>query len=117
MGTFEPVSTVHRTDIPTVQTFRWGGLKLLEAGTSLQACLFRVVSVQVEGQFQGYKVEIQGSNDGEHWYALIDTQDNHMIFSEPGFANVGQYCRLLRPEVIGGDEFTDVSIWAVCRGL
>ncbi len=106
MSTFEPVSTTLRADIPALATYSWKGLKKLETGALMKVDIFRMISIQIEG-----------SNDGEHWYVLIDSQDNHMRFSEPALADVGQGCRFLRPEVIGGDEFTDVSVWAVCRGL
>ena len=117
MSTFEPVSTTLRADIPALATYCWKGLKKLENGTPMKVDIFRAISVQVEGEFHGFRVQIEGSNDGEHWYVLIDTQDNHMLFSEPTLADVGQGCRFLRPQVVGGDEFTDVSVWVVCRGL
>ncbi len=117
MSTFEPVSTTLRADIPALVTYCWKGLKNLETGAPMKVDIFRAISIQVEGEFHGFQVQIEGSNDGEHWYVLVDSQDNHMRLSEPTLANVGQYCRFLRPEVIGGDEFTNVSVWVVCRGL
>lgn len=117
MSTFEPISATARADIQPLAVYCWKGLKKLEAGAPMKVDIFRTISIQVEGEFHGFQVQIEGSNDGEHWYVLIDSQDNHMRFAEPALADVGQYCRFLRPEVIGGDEFTDVSVWAVCRGL
>ncbi len=115
--TIRPVNLGAKFDPPSAAMLVWDHLKAREAGDSLDTSLYRKISIQVEGEFDGATVNIEGSNDGEHWYALIDTQDNHFKFSFPGMADVGQMSRFLRPVVMGGGDMTDVTVFALCRGL
>ena len=113
----QPVSLGHKFDPPAIQLLSWDHLKARETGASLDSFLFTKVGLQIEGEFSGATVNIEGSNDGDHWHVLIDIQDNHMKFSFPGMADVGQTARFIRPVIIDGDEMTDVSIFALCRGI
>ena len=115
--TIRPVSLGHKFDPPAVQVLVWDHLKARETGSTLDSALFQSVSIQIEGEFDGATVNIEGSIDGEHWYALLDSQDNHFKFSFPGMAGVGQMSRFLRPVVIGGVDMTDVTVFALCRGI
>ncbi len=109
------VQIINRVDAPASYAGVWENLKLQDAGESFDVSSFDKVSIQITGDSE-YKIQIQGSNDGENWHALIDTQDNHMIFSAPGLAEVGQLSRYIQPLVIAGDDMTDISVWIVCRG-
>ncbi len=111
-----PVPLGSKFDPPAVSMFAWEHLRKLENGERLDASAYATIGLQIEGEFGGGTVDIEGSNDGVHWHAMIDTQDNHMKFSYPGMADVGQTSRYLRPVVAGGDETTDVTVLALCRG-
>ncbi len=117
MTAIQPVSLGYKFDPPAIQMLVWDHLKARETGDTLDSALFRAISVQIEGEFDGATVNVEGSNDGEHWYALTDAQDNHLRLAFPGMADVGQMSRFLRPVVIGGADMTDVTVFALCRGI
>jgi hypothetical protein len=116
MTGYRPIS-VGTDKPPLVQLFVWEHLQARESGDLLDTSVFSKVAVQIEGVSSAVKVGIEGSIDGEHWYVLIDSQDNHMQYSFPGLADVGQVSRYIRPTVVGGDEMTDVTVYALCRGI
>ncbi len=116
MTTIRPIS-IGIDKPPAVQLFVWEHLSVRESGDRLNSSAFNKIAIQLDGEWSTAKVNIEGSNDGEHWYTLIDSQDNHMQFSFPGLADIGQASRYIRPTVVGGDETTDVTVYALCRGI
>lgn len=115
--TFSPVNLGVRDVPPLVIGYVWDHLKAQETGTQLDSAAYSRISVQIEGEFDGATVRIEGSNNGEVWHVLVDSQDNHMNVSFPGIADIGQLSRYIRPVVMGGSvELTDISVFAVCRG-
>lgn len=99
---------------PVGKKFVWDNLN--GTGDYIES-LFDRISIQVEGEFGGASVSIEGSNDGKHWYVLVDSQDNHMSFMYPALADVGQMSQFLRPLASGGDETAVITVTAVCKGL
>ena len=111
------IHVASRSDAPAATVQVWDHLKALETGDVLTVALFSRISVQIDGQFDGASVMVEGSNDGQHWYVLIDAQDNHMQFTYDNLADVGQLSRWLRPVVLGGGKMTDLTVTAFCRGV
>ena len=117
MTVIRPVSLGSGFKPAAAQLFAWDNLKSLETGPSLDSSLYSRISIQIGGQFGGSTVNIEGSNDGNNWYVLIDAQDNHMRLSFPGISDIGQYSRYIRPTVLNGDVTTAITIFAMCRGV
>jgi hypothetical protein len=115
--TLTPVNLGIRDAPPLAIGYLWDHLKARETGTQLDSAAYSKISIQIDGEFDGAIVNIEGSNNGVVWYVLIDSQDNHMHVSFPGIADIGQLTRYIRPVIMGGSvELTDVSVFAVCRG-
>lgn len=117
MTAIRPIGLGPKFDPPMVQLLVWDHLYARVTGDRLDASSFSKVGIQIEGTFSTARVAIEGSIDGEHWYTFIDSQDNHMQFSFPALADIGQTARYVRPTVVGGDETTDVAVFALCKGI
>ena len=67
-------------------------------------------SVQVEGEFWGASVIIEGSNDGEYYQPLTTLDALQAECKEPALMGIREYTRHLRPRVQGGDKHTKVTV-------
>ncbi len=117
MSSPRPINLGIRDAPPLAIGYVWDHLKARETGTQLDSAAYSKISIQIDGEFDGATVRIEGSNNGEVWHVLIDSQDSHMNVSFPGIADIGQLSRFIRPVIMGGsDEMTDISVFAVCKG-
>jgi hypothetical protein len=70
-------------------------------------------SVQVVGSFGGATVVIQGSNNGNDWYALDDPQGGDLSFAAPGGKAITEVPQFTRPLLVGGAASSvTVSVFA-----
>jgi hypothetical protein len=114
--TLRPVNLT-KFNPPLAMMMVWDHFKAREVGDRFDSFPYKGIGIQIEGEFSGAVVNIEGSNDGEHWYTLLDSQNNHFTLSFSGMADIGQMSRFLRPAVTGGNETTGVSVFALCRGI
>lgn len=61
-------------------------------------------SLMVHGAFGGASVEIEGSNDGEHWVSLRGPDGLVLSLTEENIVTVTQNTVLIKPRIIGGLE-------------
>lgn len=85
-----------------VVIYTWAGLTTGDTGKQLSGPGFTDVSVQVEGNFGGATVTLQGSNDGNNWHTLVDPFNNPISLTSPGLVQVLPICMYMRPSVSGG---------------
>ena len=95
----------------------WEALLNGDTGTTLTAPNHPDKTVQVVGTFgAGGTVILEGSNNGgDDWFTLTDPQDNVLSFTAAGGKVIMENPGMIRPNVTGGDETTDldVAIFAV----
>ena len=68
------------------------------------------MSIQIEGDFAGATVIIEGSNDGAHFHTLTDPTFTHLTFRSASLASVIETVRFIRPRVSGGEESTLINV-------
>lgn len=93
----------------------WTGLR---AGDECEESLYPTFSdrsVQVHGDFSGATVRLDGSNDGEHFFPLTNLRGNTLSMSSGGIEQIEDCSYALRPVVVGGDEFTNITITVFAR--
>ncbi len=76
---------------------QWKDLRAGDVGAPVTEYNYAARSAQIEGEFGA--VVIEGSNDGESYYALATVREASMTILE-------QSCRLIRPRALSGGPFT-----------
>ncbi len=89
----------------------WSGLTNGDSGEPIPAGLLAEKSIQVTGTFgTGGTVVIEGSNDGNNWFAMPDPQGNALSFTASGLKRVDMNTEYIRPRVSAGDATTSVTV-------
>lgn len=84
-------------------------------GEPIEATDFANRLVQIEGNFDGGSVVIEGSNDSVNYRGLNDPQGNDVAVQSPQIRTVAQMTRLFRPRVVGGTPDTQVTVCLFAR--
>ncbi len=67
-------------------------------------------SIQVEGNFSGIGILIEGSNTGVGWSVLHNPNGNPLLFYDSGIQGIGEFTRLIRPSTVGGEAESKITI-------
>jgi len=88
----------------------WAPLHQDDDGEAVRLAVYSDRSVQVSGTFGGASVTIGGSNDGETYHALTDTQGNALTLTGAALKAVIELPIFLKPRVFGGDGTTSLKV-------
>ena len=72
-------------------------------------------SVQVEGDFDGATVSIQGSNNGVDYHTLKDSSGNNVEFTASGLKQIVTISSFIRPITSGGGAAQLVDVFLLSR--
>ena len=82
--------------------YTWLALPANEVGQEVRSAARSDRSFQVDGNFDGATVIIEGSNDGITYYTLTDPYSAPLSFSSAGLRQVTEATTFIRPRTIGG---------------
>lgn len=109
----------------SMKIFRWANLKNGDTGAPLFWQPYFHKSVHVKGTFgAGGSLQMEGSNDVEatpEWVALRDPRGgaHKLLFTASAGADIKEIAEqtfVLRPNVLGGDSTTDLTVTLLISG-
>lgn len=83
-------------------TFTWANMTGNDLGVPGSGLGFVDASWQVGGDFNGATATIEGSNDQENYFTLVDPFNHALSFIAPGAAQALSTALWIRPRVVGG---------------
>ena len=83
-------------------TVVWPDLSATDTGKPIQMEGHVERSIQFVGDFNGAKIQFQGSNDGVTWQALTSKEGNTLEFDGPALASISEVVAFVRPAVTDG---------------
>ena len=94
----------------------WKDLTLEDIGQPADVAGIAERSVQVEGEFNGATVVIEGSNDGLYYHVLNSHHGIGLTFGMPGLESVEEAVRFIRPRIDCGTAETKITVSLFTRG-
>lgn len=88
----------------------WSGLLADDDGQAVRLAVYSDRSIQVAGTFSGATVTIAGSNDGETYHALTDTQGEPLTLTSGALKQIVELPVFIKPRVFGGDGSTNLKV-------
>lgn len=82
--------------------YTWDAIPANEVGKAVECGARSDRSFQVDGNFDGATVVIEGSNDGTTYFTLTDPFGALLSFSAAGLRQVTEASTFIRPRTIGG---------------
>lgn len=110
MATRVPVTTFPFETSLDVAVTTWSGLLSDDDGEPVRLAVYSDRAIQVSGTFGGASVTIGGSNDGETYHALTDTQGNALTLTSGALKQIVELPIFLKPRVFGGDGTTSLKV-------
>lgn len=110
MATVQAVTTYPFETSLDVAVTTWAPMAANDDGAPVRLAVYSDRSIQVAGTFGGASVTIGGSNDGETYHALTDTQGNALTLTAGALKQIVELPIFLKPRVFGGDGTTSLSV-------
>lgn len=110
MATRVPVTTFPFETSLDVAVTTWSGLLFDDDGEPVRLAVYSDRAIQVSGTFGGASVTIGGSNDGETYHALTDTQGNALTLTSGALKQIVELPIFIKPRVFGGDGTTNLKV-------
>lgn len=110
MATRVPVTTFPFETSLDVAVTTWSGLLSDDDGEPVRLAVYSDRAIQVSGTFGGASVTIGGSNDGETYHALTDTQGNALTLTSGALKQIIELPIFIKPRVFGGDGTTALKV-------
>lgn len=110
MATVAPVTTFPFETSLDVAVTTWAPMAQNDDGEAVRLAVYSDRSIQVAGTFGGASVTIGGSNDGETYHALTDTQGNALTLTSGSLKQIVELPIYLKPRVFGGDGTTNLKV-------
>lgn len=110
MATRPAVTTYPFETSLDVAVTTWSSMAANDDGEPVRLAVYSDRSIQVAGTFGGASVTIGGSNDGETYHALTDTQGNALTLTSAALKQIVELPIFLKPRVFGGDGTTSLKV-------
>lgn len=92
----------------------WSGVGQDSICTAVTTAQFKRKSIQVTGTFGGVEIIAQGSNDGGTTFeGLTNHKNSPVSITSAGIEEIGSHSLAIRPDIIGGDATTSITITLV----
>lgn len=96
--------------------YTWSNVTNVDTCSPVEMPSFADRSVQVFGTFGPVgDVRVEGSNDGTNYAYLTKPTGEGIAFTEAGIQQVVEVVRWLRPNVVGGNGLTNLTIILLVR--
>lgn len=109
MATRPSVTTFPFETSLDVAVTTWAGMSANDDGEPVRLAVYSDRSIQVSGVFGGASVTIGGSNDGETYHALTDTQGDPLTLTAGALKQIIELPVFIKPRVFGGDGSTNLK--------
>lgn len=93
----------------------WPDMQSGDVGQPYSGHSYADRSIQVVGVFSAATCRVAGSNGGDTYTALSDPQGDALNLATAGLKAVSEITRFLRPEVLGGDGATSLTVTMIAR--
>lgn len=110
MATVAPVTSFPFESSQDVAVTTWAPLHADDDGEPVRLAVYSDRAIQVAGTFGGASVTIGGSNDGETFHALTDTQGEPLTLTVGALKQIVELPVFLKPRVFGGDDTTNLKV-------
>lgn len=110
MATVLPVTTFPFESSQDVAVTTWGAMLAGDDGGPVRLAVYSDRAIQIAGTFGGASVTIGGSNDGETFHALTDTQGEPLTLTAGALKQIVELPVFLKPRVFGGDGTTNLKV-------
>lgn len=110
MATRPAVTTFPFETSLDVAVTTWASMAQDDDGEPVRLAVYSDRSIQVAGTFGGASVTIGGSNDGETYHALTDTQGNPLTLTSAALKQIVELPIFLKPRVFGGNGTTNLKV-------
>jgi hypothetical protein len=94
----------------------WKNMSVDDVGEPADVAGIAERSVQVEGEFDGASVVIEGSNDGINYHALNSRLGIGLSIGLAGLEAIDEAVRFIRPRISDGAAGTMITVSLFMRG-